>query len=116
MAVSTVSSLSETFVSGAPLELDEGLGEKEKSIQKGDEGSPQVLEANAAPETAGEAHTDGHETADISMGHGPSTEAVLGEGQTKPVEGGQEQPAKEDEGDEDAEGDDDDGDELQVHS
>lgn len=123
MAVSTVSSLSETFVSGAPLELDEGLGEKEKAIQKGNEDdSPQGPATGADPDHAAKA--DG--TADVAMGDGQETSAVAEENggyQTKPVDAGlgngQEQPAEGDEGDEDAEGDDDDGDdtgELDVHT
>lgn len=127
MAVSTVSSLSETFVSGAPLELDEGLGEKEKAIQKGNEDdSPQTLTTGADTDPATKADPIDEGTADIAMGDERETSAVAEEnrgGQTKPVDAGlgnkQEHPAEGDEGDEDAEGDDDDGDDrddLQVHA
>lgn len=123
MAVSTVSSLSETFVSGAPLELDEGLGEKEKAIQKGNEDdSPQTPATGADIDPATNADSIDEGTADIAMGDERETSAVAEE-KTKPVDAGlgnkQEQPAEGDEGDEDAEGDDDDGDDrdnLQVHA
>lgn len=121
MAVSTVSSLSETFVSGAPLELDEGLGEKEKAIQKGNEDElSQAPATGADPDPAAKA--DG--TVDVAMGDEKERRTLAEEnaGQTKPGDAGlgneQEQRGEGDEGDEDAEGDDDDGDDrddLEVH-
>lgn len=126
MAVSTVSSLSETFVSGAPLEIDEGAGEKEKQIRKGDaEASPENADTSKDSEAEPQAEPDGQEKVDVLMGDGEAKDVAPepnGDGETKGddaglVSGQEKSHGREgDGGNEEEEDDEHDGGELQVHS
>ncbi|KAI0371177.1 mRNA 3'-end-processing protein YSH1 [Pilatotrama ljubarskyi] len=124
MAVSTVSSLSESFTAGAPLQVDEGArmgeGDKEKSASSPSPLPP--IAEHAEEEAKSEAdNTDDKPMKDAEANPGPQKDTsdaanAPKEGETGDAQAGVGLGEEEDEGDDEEDDDDDDDAILEVHA